>query len=176
MPTEAKVATVAELVEAFSASPSAVVSDYRGLTVSDIGKVRRELREKGITYKVVKNRLAKIAADQAGRPALAELLTGPSAVALGGTDEASLARGLLDAVRPYRTVVVRGAIVGNTAIDGDGVTRLAALPGREVLLAQLAGSIASPLSSMASLLAAPLRNLGYALAQVRDQKAGEPAA
>ena len=81
MPTEAKHATVAELVEIFSQSSSAVVSDYRGLTVSDIGKVRRELRDKGISYRVVKNRLGKIAAEQAGRSELASLLVGPSAVA-----------------------------------------------------------------------------------------------
>jgi large subunit ribosomal protein L10 len=170
MPTEAKRATVAELVAALSNSPSAVVSDYRGLTVSDIGRVRRELREKGISYRVVKNRLAKIAAEEAGRGELAALLTGPSAIALGGTDEAALARGLLDAVRPFRTVVIRGGLIGTTRIDGDGVTRLATLPSRDVLLAQLAGGIASPLSTMASLLAAPLRNLGYALQQVRDQR------
>jgi large subunit ribosomal protein L10 len=170
MPTEAKRAAVADLVEAFSNSHSAIVSDYRGLTVSDIGKVRRELRDKGITYRVVKNRLAKIAAEQAGRGELATLLDGPSAIALGGSDEAALARGLLDAVRPFRIVEIRGGIVGNSAIDGAGVTRLASLPSREVLLAQLAGGIASPLSSMASLLAAPLRNLGYALQQLRDQR------
>ena len=170
MPTEAKRATVAELVEAFSSSHSAVVSDYRGLTVSDIGKVRRELRDRGITYRVVKNRLAKIAAEQAGRGELAALLNGPSAIALGGTDEAALAKGLLDAVRPYRTVVIRGGVIGNTPLDGEGVTRLATLPGREVLLAQLAGGIASPLSSMASLLSAPLRNLGFALQQLREQR------
>ena len=173
MPTEAKRATVAALVRAFSNSPSAVVSDYRGLTVSEIGRVRRELREKGISYRVVKNRLAKIAAEEAGRGELSALLTGPSAIALGGTDEAALARGLLDAVRPFRTVVIRGGLIGTTRIDSDGVTRLAALPGREVLLAQLAGAIASPLTAMASLLSAPLRNLGYALQQVHDQR--EPA-
>lgn len=170
MPTEAKRATVAELVEAFSNSRSAVVSDYRGLTVSDIGRVRRELREKGISYRVVKNRLAKIAAEESGRGELAALLIGPSAIALGGADEAALAKGLLDAVRPFRTVAIRGGLIGTTRIDSDGVTRLASLPSRDVLLAQLAGGIASPLSSMASLLAAPLRNLGYALQQVRDQR------
>jgi large subunit ribosomal protein L10 len=170
MPTEAKRAQVAELVEVFSASQAAIVSDYRGLTVTEIGKVRRELRGKGITYRVVKNRLARIAAEQAGRAELGTLLTGPSAVALGGNDEAELARGLLDAVRPYRTVVVRGAAIGDTTLDGDAVTRLAALPGRSVLLGQLAGGIASPLGTMAGLLAAPLRNLGYALAQLQEQR------
>ena len=78
MPTEAKRAEVAELVEALSGSDRAIVSDYRGLTVSDIGAVRRSLRDKGITYRVVKNRLLKIAADQAGRGELSELLEGPT--------------------------------------------------------------------------------------------------
>jgi large subunit ribosomal protein L10 len=170
MPTEAKQAMVAELVEAFSSSPAAIVSDYRGLTVSDLGKVRRELRGKGITYRVVKNRLARIAADQAGRAELGPLLTGPTAIALGGSDEVALARGLLDALRPYRNVAVRGAAIGRSTLDADAVTRLSMLPARDVLLAQLAGGIASPLGTMAGLLTAPLRNLGYALAQVRDQR------
>jgi large subunit ribosomal protein L10 len=170
MPTEAKRAAVTELVEVISASPYAIVSDYRGLTVSDIAKVRRELRSRGITYRVVKNRLARIAAEQAGRSDLSPLLTGPSAIAVGGGDEAALARGLLDAVRPYRTVVIRGAGIRGATIDGDGVTRLATLPSRDLLLAQLAGGIASPLATMAGLLGAPLRNLGYALAQLRDQR------
>ncbi len=172
MPTEAKRATVAQLVEEFSKSRSAVVSDYRGLKVSDLRKVRRELREKGITFRVVKNRLARIAADQAGRSEIAPLLIGPSAIALGGKDETALARALLDALRPYRNIAVRGGLVGSRRVDTEGVVRLAALPGRDVLLAQVAGSIASPLTSMASLLSAPLRNLAYAMAQLRDQRQG----
>ena len=84
MPTEAKRATVAELVEAFSGSKGAIVSEYRGLTVSDLSKVRRELREKGVSYTVVKNRLAKIAAEQAGRSDIVPLLSGPTAITLGG--------------------------------------------------------------------------------------------
>jgi len=170
MPTEAKRTAVAELVEAFSNSDRAIVSDYRGLTVSDLSAVRRGLREQGITYRVVKNRLARIAAQEAGRGELSSLLDGPSAVALGGQDEAALAKGLLDALRPYRNVVVRGGVIGNTQVDGAAITRLATLPSREQLLSQLAGGIASPLSTMASLLSAPLRNLGYGLTQLRDQR------
>jgi large subunit ribosomal protein L10 len=170
MPTEAKQAMVADLISALSGNGAAIVSDYRGLTVSDIGKVRRELRGKGITYRVVKNRLARIAAAQAGREELAPLLMGPTAIALGGTDEAALARGVLEAVRPYRTVVVRGGAIGGATLDANAVTRLATLPTREVLLAQLAGGIASPIGTMAGLLTAPLRNLGFALAQLRDQR------
>jgi len=170
MPTEAKRATVAELAEAFSAATSTVVATHSGLTVAELGRIRAELRGKGITYRVVKNRLGRIAAEQAGRPELAPLLRGPSAVATGGADEAALAKGVIDALRPFRDIEVRGGTLGGATVDAAAITRLASLPSREVLLAQLAGGIASPLGTMAGLLAAPLRNLGYALAQLRDQR------
>ena len=170
MPTEAKQATVAELVEVFSASSSAVVATHSGLTVAELGRIRSELRGKGISYRVVKNRLGRIAAEQAGRPELSPLLKGPSAVAIGDGDEVALAKGVIDALRPFRDIQIRGGTVGGSTVDAAAITRLATLPPREVLLAQLAGGMASPLSTMAGLLVAPLRNLGYALAQVRDQR------
>ena len=178
MPTEAKQATVAELKEELSASKAAIVADYRGLTVSDISAVRRTLRGEGISYRVVKNRLAKIAATEVGRSELNELLEGPTALALGKGDEAVLAKTFLDAIRPYKTVVIRGALLGDRRIDADSVSRLANLPSRDVLLAQLAGGMISPVAMLASLFSAPLRNLGYALTQLADQKgqaAGAPA-
>ena len=176
MPTEAKKATVAALKAELSAAKATIVADYRGLTVADISAVRRTLRGSGIKYRVVKNRLAKIAAQEAGNAELAGLLEGPSALAMGSGDEVALAKSFLEAIRPYRTVAIRGAILGGQRVDADGVTRLATLPPREVLLAQLAGGMASPLASMASLFAAPLRNLGYALAQVAERKAKAEAA
>jgi large subunit ribosomal protein L10 len=176
MPTEAKKATVAALREEISAANATIVADYRGLTVADISAVRRALRGDGIKYRVVKNRLAKIAAQEAGNTELAALLEGPSALAMGGGDEVALAKSFLDAIRPYRTVVIRGAILGGQRVDADGVTRLATLPSREVLLGQLAGGMVAPIASMASLFAAPLRNLGYALAQVAERKATAEAA
>jgi large subunit ribosomal protein L10 len=175
MPTEAKQATVAELVELLKEANTTIVSDHRGLSVADLLKVRRELRDRDIRYTVVKNRLAKIAADRAGRPELIPLLIGPSALAIGAADETSLAKGLLDATKPFK-VAIRGAAMNGQTVDAAAVTALAALPAREVLLAQLAGGMASPLSTMAGLLAAPLRNLGYALAQLSDQREARPAA
>jgi large subunit ribosomal protein L10 len=170
MPTEAKQAAVAELKEALSSSNATIVADYRGLTVSDIQAVRRTLRSEGITYRIVKNRLAKIAAKEAGREELNEFLDGPTGLAMGADDEVTLARVFLDAIKPYKTVVVRGAVVGTARMDADSITRLSQLPSREVLLAQLAGGMASPLATMASLFAAPLRNLGYALSQLAEKK------
>ena len=176
MPTEAKQATVAELKEEFSGAKAAIVADYRGLTVSEIGAVRRVLRGEGIKYRVVKNRLAKIAAQEAGRDELSNLLGGPTAIALSSGDEATLAKVFLDAIRPYRSVAVRGAVLGERRIDADSVTRLATLPGREVLLAQLAGGMSSPLATLASLFAAPLRNLGYAFSQLAEKRGNDGSA
>jgi large subunit ribosomal protein L10 len=175
MPTEAKQAAVAELVELLKAANTTIVSDHRGLSVADLLKVRRELRTKDIRYRVIKNRLARIAADEAGRPELIPLLTGPSAIATGAEDETTLAKGLLDATKPYK-VEIRGAAINGVTVDAAAVAALAALPTRDTLLAQLAGGMAAPLSTMAGLLAAPLRDLGYGLAQLRDQRAGTEAA
>jgi large subunit ribosomal protein L10 len=174
MPTEAKRATVAALTEAFSAASTSIVTDYRGLSVADLAAIRRALQPQGVTYRVVKNRLAKIAAERAERPELGSLLDGPSAIALGSGDEVAVARALLDAIRPYRNLKVRGAVLRQRRIGADDVARLATLPGREQLLGQLAGAVGSPLTTLASLLAAPLRNLGYALRQLQEQRAGEP--
>jgi large subunit ribosomal protein L10 len=170
MPTEAKRETVEALREEISRAKTMIVSEYRGLSVSEIAEIRRALRKQDVTYRVVKNRLMKIAAGDEVGEALAPLLSGPTAIAFG-TDEAATAKAVLDATRPYRIVRVTGGVLGGRPIDADGVNRLATLPSREVLLAKLAGGMQSPMATLASLLAANTRNLGYALAQVRDQKA-----
>jgi len=171
MPTEAKVATVAELREELAKARTMIVSEYRGLTVKEIAEIRRSLRKQDVTYRVIKNRLMRIAADGAVGEALSPLLTGPTAIAFG-TDEAGTAKAVLDATRPYNRVVrITGGVLGDRAIDAAAVTRLATLPPREVLLAKLAGGMQAPVGTLAGLFAAPLRNLGYALAQVAEQKA-----
>jgi large subunit ribosomal protein L10 len=170
MPTDAKRETVAELREELARSRTMIVSEYRGLTVREIAEIRRALRKQDVSYRVVKNRLLRIAAQDTVGEALGPLLTGPTAIAFG-TDETATARAVIDATRPYKVVRITGGILGMQAIDADGVTRLASLPPREVLLGRLAGAIQSPTATLASLLGANLRNLGYALAQLRDQKA-----
>ena len=170
MPTEAKKETVAELRDELAKARTMIVSEYRGLSVKEIAEIRRALSKQDVTYRVVKNRLMRIAAEDSVGAALSPMLTGPTAIAFG-TDEAGTAKAVLDAMRPYNKVVrITGAILGDKAIDGDAVTRLAALPTREVLLARLAGGMQAPVGTLAGLFAAPLRNLGYALAQVADQK------
>ncbi len=179
MPTAAKQATVAELRQELAAAQTMIVSEYRGLKVKELAEIRRALRKQDVTFRIVKNRLMRIAADDAVGTALSPLLVGPTAIAFG-KDAAGTAKAVLDAFRPYARIVrITGAVLGEHAIASEDVTRLATLPSREVLLARLAGGMQAPVATLAGLFAAPLRNLGYALQQVADQKAAsgiQPAA
>jgi len=170
MPTEAKQAVVAELREELGRARTLIVSEYRGLTVKEIAEIRRSLRKQDVTYRVVKNRLMKIAAADGVGAALDALLVGPTAIAFG-TDEGATAKAVIDAIRPYKQVRITGAVLGQRAIDGDGVTRLAALPSRDVLLSQLAGAFAAPLATTAGLFDAPLRDIAGLVSALADQRA-----
>ncbi len=174
MPTEAKERTVAELRAELSRHRTLVVSEYRGLTVREIAEVRRSLRRQDVVYRVVKNRLVRLAAEGRQGEALAPFLIGPTAIAFGD-DDAATARAVVEALRPYKVARVTGAVLGDASIDAASVTRLALLPSREVLLAQLAGGMVSPLATLGGLLGANIRNLGSALAQVRDRRAAAEA-
>jgi len=143
--------------------------------VKEIAEIRRALSKQDVTYRVVKNRLMRIAAQDSVGEALGPLLVGPTAIAFGN-DESATAKAVIDATRAYRLVTITGAVLGTKAIDADGVRTLASLPSREVLLAKLAGGMQAPLGTLAGLLTANIRNLGYALAQVRDAKAQADAA
>jgi large subunit ribosomal protein L10 len=175
MPTEAKRETIEELRQALTGSRTLIVSEYRGLTVRELAEIRRALRKQDVSYRVVKNRLMRIAAQDTVGEALSPLLTGPTAIAFGN-DESSTAKAVIDATRPYKVVTITGGVLGNRSIDADGVRSLATLPSREVLLGKLAGGMQAPVATLAGLLVANIRNLGYALSQVRDQKAGSEAA
>ena len=171
MPTEAKRETVAALKQELSANTTLIVSEYRGLKVTEIAEIRRSLRKQDVSYKVVKNRLMRIAAAESGNDALPSMLEGPTAIAFGSGDEATIAKAVLDATRPYKIVRVKGAILGGVAIDADGVTRLATLPPRDVLLAQIVGAISAPLASLAGLFDAPLRDVAGGIGALADQRA-----
>jgi large subunit ribosomal protein L10 len=172
MPTEAKRETVAGLRDEVARSRTMIVSEYRGLTVKELAEIRRALRKQDVSYRIVKNRLMRIAADGPVGEALGPLLAGPTAIAFG-TDEAGTARAVLDAVRPYKLVKVTGGVLGDRAIDAGGVQRLAALPSREVLLAELAGAFAAPLATTAGLLEAPLRDIAGLVAALLEQRGGD---
>ena len=171
MPTEAKRETVAELRDELARHSTLIVSEYRGLTVKDLSEIRRGLRRQGVTYRVVKNRLLRIAAGDGAARGLDGLLTGPTAIAFGD-DAAQTARAVLDVTRPYRVLKITGGLLGDRQISAEAVTRLATLPSRDILLGRLAGAIQSPTATLAGLLGANIRNLGSALVQLRDQRVG----
>jgi len=170
MPTEAKQAAVADLREQLASHRTLVVSEYRGLTVREIAEIRRSLRKQDVTYRIVKNRLMKIAASDSVGEALVSLLIGPTAIAFGN-DEGATAKAVIDAVKPFKQVRITGAVLGSRAIDADGVTRLASLPPRDTLLAQLAGAFAAPLATTAGLFDAPLRDIVGLVAALEAKQA-----
>ena len=170
MPTDAKRQAVTELAEMLRNSTAIAVADYRGLKVSEMQTVRRTLRANGVELHVAKNRLLKIAADEAQLTELKPMLEGPTALATISGDEVALAKALQDAFRPFRVVSVRGGMLGDRAVDAASLSRMASLPSREVLLGKFAGGIASPLTGFAGVLAANLRNLAGVLNAVADQK------
>jgi len=172
MPTDTKRQAVSELAELIRTSSAMAVADYRGLKVSDMQAVRRTLRDSGVQLHIAKNRLLKIAADEADRSELKPLLEGPTALATIDGDEAAMAKALTDAFRPYARmgVSLRGGMLGSIAIDASQLTRLATLPSREILLSKIAGGMAAPMTSMAGVLSANLRNLVGVLSAVADQK------
>jgi large subunit ribosomal protein L10 len=176
MPTEAKRETIDALRAELDRNRTMIVSEYRGLKVKEIAAIRRALRKQDVSYRVVKNRLMRIASQESPvGEALSPLLVGPSAIAFGN-DESATAKALLDAVKPYRIVRITGAVLGTRAIDADGVTRLAALPSRDVLLAEALGAITAPLSQTAGLFDAPLRDVVGLVASLIEQRGGEAAA
>lgn len=170
MPTDAKRQEVNKLADLLRGSSALAVADYRGLTVAEMHTVRRSLRANGVSLKVAKNRLLKIAAAEAGLEELKPMLDGPTAIATTSADEVSMAKALQEAFRPYKLVTLRGGLLAGQPVSASDLQRLASLPGREVLLARLAGGMAAPLTGMAGVLAANLRNLVGVLSAVADKR------
>lgn len=176
MPTAAKAEKIDELERNLRESEGAVILDYRGLNVAAISALRRQLSEQEIEFQVAKNTLLRIAADRAGVDVDPSLLMGPTAVAFGRRDPVAPAKVLTDFARRNRVVSVKGGILAGRSIGAEEVGRVAELPSREILLAQLVGVIAAPLSKALGVLQAPAREVaGLALA-LHDKQAGSEAA
>jgi large subunit ribosomal protein L10 len=166
-----KQAAVAELTEAFRGASAAVLTEYRGLTVSQLKELRTALGGDA-SYAVVKNTLTKIAAREAGIDGLDELLQGPSAIAFVTGDPVQVAKGLRDFGRNYPALVVKGGVLDGRPLSADEIRRLADLESREVLLAKLAGGMKASLQQAVSMFAAPLSQFAR-LAAALEAKAKE---
>jgi large subunit ribosomal protein L10 len=162
---------VQRLSEKMSRATSAVVTDYRGLTVHDLEELRGQLRGQGVDYVVVKNTLARRAAESAGIPQFSEALSGPVGLALGYGDLAVPAKVLSDYFRVHKRLPSVAGLVEGQVLDADGVKMLAELPSRDALLAQLAGTLLSPLTQLAGALDSITSTFASTLEAYRDKLA-----
>ena len=152
---------VAELADRLKTTQTLIVADYRGLTVTEIDKLRTELLQHGARFQVVKNTLTRRAAEEAGADALLTLLDGPTAIAFLETDgdPVAVAKALSNAARETRILQIRGGILEGSSIGEDEVKNLATLPPADVLRGQLVSAVSGPLMSVVGLFTAPLRDL-----------------
>ena len=169
-PRADKVAIVDEVAAKLDESVAVFVSEYRGMSVADMAALRGPLREAGAEHKVYKNTLVKLAAEKAGADALVEHLGGPTALTFVTGDSVAAAKALTDTAKANPSLVVRGGLLGTSAMSADDVKALASLPSREELLARLAGALQAPLTKTAGLLAALPRNFAYGLNALIEQR------
>lgn len=165
-----KVAAVKEIRQDLHESVAVFVTDYRGLKVSQLGQLRNRLREVGTEYKVVKNTLTSLAAEDVAGDEFKSLLVGPTAVAYAKEDPVATAKALSDFARESRILKVKGGLLEGSVIGPEDVQALAELPPREVLLAKVVGGMQAPISGFVSVLQGTLRKFVYALDAVREQK------
>jgi large subunit ribosomal protein L10 len=170
-----KVATVKEVQSRIGATSTAVVTEYRGMTVAQISTLRRQLRTLDADFKVYKNTMVKQAISGTDVESLGEFLEGPTAITFVGGDISAVAKALRDFAKETPKLIVKGGVIGGKALSFKDLTALADLPSRDVLLAQFAGLLASPLRTMAGLLKAVPQNFAYGLSALLDSKGGSPA-
>jgi large subunit ribosomal protein L10 len=170
-PNAEKAAVVSEVREKLAAADAALITEYRGMTVGSLAKLRRSLSPLGAEYKVYKNTLASRAAQEAGFEGLSDLLVGPTAITFVKGDASAAAKALREQAKANPLLIVKGGVVGTSTLSKKDLDVLADLPPREVLLAQFAGALQAPLVKTAGLLQALPRNMAYGLKALVDQKA-----
>lgn len=174
MAREDKAATVAELTEEFRTSTAAVLTEYRGLTVSQISQLRRSLQ--GVAnYAVVKNTLTKIAAREAGVEGFDALLSGPSAIAFIKGDPVEGAKSLKNFAKDNPLLILKAGYMDGRVLDAAEVKKLADLESREVLLSKLAGAMKASMSQAAALFAAPLSQAARTVDALRVKAEADPS-
>jgi large subunit ribosomal protein L10 len=161
---EEKEQIVDSIAERFTRSKTMIVTDYRGLNVAEVTELRKQLREAGVEFEVLKNTMSRRAAQKAHVEGIEEYLKGPSALAFGYDDVVAPAKVLFNFAKKHKALELKGGIVEGRVISPSDVENLASLPSRDGLL-----------SMLLSVLQAPMRNLAYSLKQVAD-KNGEAVA
>ena len=167
---EQKAEQVDQIADRLKRAKVAVLTDYRGLTVSQIQDLRTRLRGGDVEYRVIKNTLARRAADAAGHKALETELKGPVAIAFGYGDLGTPARLLNEFIRATRLKLeIVGGLVEGRVFTPEQVKQLADLPSRESLLAQLLGTLQSPVGQLVGIMQTPVQQLAATLNAYKDK-------
>jgi len=170
MSREKKAQIIDRLHQVFSKCSIGILTDYRGLSVPEMTDLRSRLREAGIEYKVVKNTLARFAAERVGKEELARLFEGPVAIAVGYGDISEPARALADYIHTAKTgLSIKGGFLGDRLLTSEEVMTLSTLPSREVLLARVMGGMQSPIVALLGCLTTPIRGF-IGVLQAKIQK------
>lgn len=165
MPTQEKVAAVEELKSRLDGVKTVVLTEYRGLTVQQLSDLRKQLRAVSAEYKVVKNRLARLAVKSSRLEGLSSHLTGPTGVIFSREDPVAVAKALHSFAKTNQALAIKAGFVEGQMLPPAALKALADLPSREQLRAQLVGTIQGVLSRLVGVLAAPQRELVYVLQQ-----------
>jgi large subunit ribosomal protein L10 len=169
MNRDEKAAVVDEIAEQIGSAEAVYAVDYRGITVSQIAELRAKLRDADTSLRIVKNSLTERAADKAGATELKALLEGPTALALVRGDAALAAKALNDMARQLHILEFKGGLMNGGTLSGQEIQSIARLPSRDVLNAQLVGTIAAPLTGLVRTLNALIAGLAIQLQAIADQ-------
>lgn len=174
MPNAEKAQAISELTDQLSRAQLTIVTDYRGLTVTDLQGLRGTLRPLNAQVRVAKNTLTNIAANSVGIDVLQPILEGPTALVFAYGDVVGVSKAVGDFVRTSRVLSVKGGVMGNRLLTAPDIEAIATLPSREELQGKLVGLLASPLSRTVGVLSGPPRSLAY-LVQAQIDKLGGAA-
>ena len=175
MPTAAKTETIEDLRRQLGGATAAVLTEYRGLTVQQLSELRKQLKAASAEYRVVKNRLARVAIEGSPLAPLRTHLTGPIGVVIGRKDPAAVAKALQGFAKANPALQVRVGVVDGQLLDPQALKAVADLPSREALRGQLVGILQGPLAQLVGLLQAPQRELAFILAERGKQAPAESA-
>lgn len=177
MPRPEKVAVVEEIKARFENSGGVILTEYRGLRVGEMQKLRRELRDNGTELKIVKNTLARLAVEGSDYAGIVEFFEGPVAIAFYEDDPVPTAKLLRGFASENPALVIKGGLLSGEVINAESARKLADLESRDVLLAKIAGAMQAPMTKLAGATSALIRNFGYALGSyVAAREADEPMA
>jgi len=177
MNRDQKAAAIEEIAAQIEAAEAIFAVDYRGISVPQAAELRGKLREADASFRIVKNRLSKLAAEKVGEERLADLLQGPTALTFVRGDTAQAAKAITSFNKDHDVLTFKGGFMDATNLDEEAFKAIARLPGREVLNGQLAGVVASPLTGLVRGLGSMIQGLALQLGQMAEKGlvSGEPS-